>query len=158
MSNRARFETTDGEHLRISRGTLMIFKGETGEYIEFSLSGEMSYDPKKKKLVVPIYVKSSEKLITTTFEYNITKGPEQFRKEMLETFIATEKSRLVNKVKSLPETVDADPSGTGGSPNPEFEKARSALSDFCVRYGLDFYEEMGWTRPKSEKSKKKAKA
>jgi len=171
MSNRARYETKDGEFLTISRGALRIRSGETGAIEERSISGEVSYDAKTRQLSVPVHVVNVDKdtkvrsLSTSTIVFEITKDPGQIRSEMRGSFVGVEQSRLVNLVKSLPKTLGADPSGMGGSPNPAYEAAMAALTDFCKRYSLSLAKVLGLEKQEkpaeaaapTEKPRKKAK-
>jgi hypothetical protein len=168
MSNRARYETKDGEHLRISRGTLTIRSGETGSVEERTISGTVMYDRTSRKLHVPVQVIEVHKetkvrsIVQSTIIFDIAKDPGQLRKESRGAFVEAETSRLVNRVRSLPATLGADPSGMGGSPNPAHDEARAVLGEFCKRYGLDFHKVLGYKGPDtseapSEKPRRKAK-
>lgn len=169
MSNRARYETKDGEHLTISRGTLRIRSGETGGVDERTLAGPVMYDATSRKLHTPVSVVTVDKdtkvrsTSVSTIVFDIAKDPGQVRGESRAEFVSSEKTRLLRRVQGLSPTLGADPSGMGGSPNPAYEAAKVDLAHFCKKYGLDinsvlrFQGHTAKTEETEERPRKKAK-
>jgi len=123
MSKRARFETSDGNHLTVSRGGLSICEGATGQTREMTLVGSVTYDQKLRKLSAPIRTADGG---SSVMEFSIAKDAATLRAESLREFVKTEQGRLVNlhRAENSADTT-------------------KALAAFCARYKLDQQKVLG---------------